>query len=73
MLTWRQIEQNLRAAGCSELTIANHRQAHVKRCRLAAVQAKQKRLEDEYEQYRRTRLLDYFEELADRQVVRFGV
>ena len=72
MLTWRQIEQNLRAAGCGEQSIARSREAHLKRCRAAAAHAKQKQREEEYEHYRRTRLLDYFEEQADRQAARFG-
>lgn len=73
MLTWDQIEKNLRATGCSEQSLARHREAHLKRCRAAAVHAKQKQLEDEYERYRRAHLLDYFEELSDQQAARFGV
>jgi hypothetical protein len=73
MLTWNQIERNLRAAGCSEQNIARHREAHVKRCRVAAIHARQKQREEEYERYRRANLLDYFEELADHQAAHFGV
>lgn len=67
MLTWSQTEKNLRAAGCSEQSIASSRLAHLKRCRRAAVEAKQKTLEEAYERYRRANLLDYFEQLEDEQ------
>lgn len=73
MLTWSQIEKNLRAAGCSEQSIARSRESHLKQCRIAAVHARQKQREEEYERYRRSNLLDYFEELADRQAAHFGV
>jgi hypothetical protein len=70
MLTCEQIEQKQRAAGYSEQSIA---EARHRRERLAARQAKQKQLEDEYERHRRTHSLDYFEELADEQAARLGV
>lgn len=73
MLTWSEIERNLRAAGCGEQSIARSREAHLRRCRRAAVEAKQKQLEAEYDEHRRARLLDYFERLEDERAERFAV
>jgi hypothetical protein len=73
MLTWNQIEKNLRATGCGEQSLARHREAHLKRCRAAAVHARQKQREEEYEQHRRAHLADYFEQLADEQAAQRGV